>query len=177
MAKLQKIISVGNSYAITINRKLCRLMRIDHTTQISMTIEDGDTILIRPVRTTDRTGQPDRHRMYRTMKALIERHNLSATEFALIRNDNTSWRTFLTNVQVGGYADLTTVARLVACLQLRSDALRTGEDIPWQTTIDTVREMYPDKPRPPAPVTEDPATEGLLSVRDIALASGALKGP
>ncbi len=162
MSKPRKVIAVGNSFALTIDRKTCRLLSIDRTTELRILIEDKDTILIRPIRRADRTGQPDRFRLERTLKVLIQRYGMGAAEFKPLSHDGTSWRTFLLDAQVGGHVDLITVERIAHCLQLRSDAARRREDTPWETTIARVLELVPDPP-PPAEAS-DPANDGTLLV-------------
>lgn len=162
MAKRQKCITVGNSFAITLSRHTCRLLRIDRTTEFSVTIEDKNTILLRPVRSADRAGQPDRFRLYKTLVALAQQYGMGDQEFQPLSHDGRTWRTFLLDAQVGGHADLTTVERLQLCLQLRSDAVRRREDVPWEATIATVLEAFPDRPAASPPATEDPALDGTL---------------
>ena len=81
MANHRKVIAVGNSFALTIDRKTCRLLCIDRTTELRVTIEDKDTILVRPIRRADRTGQPDRFRLERTLRVLIEKNGTGPAEF------------------------------------------------------------------------------------------------
>jgi hypothetical protein len=160
MAKPRKVIAVGNSFALTIDRKTCRLLCIDRTTELRVTIEDKDTILVRPIRRADRTGQPDRFRLERTLRVLIERHGMGPAEFKPLSHDGTSWRTFLLDAQVGGHVDLITVERIAHCLQLRTDATRRREEVPWEATIARVLELVPDPPRAAEPA--DPTNDGTL---------------
>ncbi len=168
MSKAQKVITVGNSFAVTINRKALRLLRIDHTTELSVSVEDRDTILIRPTRRSDRTGQPSSVEMYRMMKTLIQRHDMTATQFNRLSHDGTSWQTFLISIDVGGVLDLTTVARLATCLQLRSDAQRRRESVPWDTTIDTVLEMIPDR-SPTTEPAQEPSSDQTFTFAGVSL--------
>lgn len=160
MAKPRKVIAVGNSFALTIDKRTCRLLRIDRTTELSVSIEDKNTILVRPIRQADRTGQPDRFRLERTLKVLIQKYEMTAAEFKPLSHDGTSWRTFLLDAQVGGHVDLTTVERLAHCLQLRSDAARRREEVTWEATIARVLELVPDPPRAAEPA--DPTNDGTL---------------
>ncbi len=160
MAKPRKVIAVGNSFALTLDKRTCRLLCIDRTTELRVTIEDKDTILVRPLRRADRTGQPDRFRLERTLRVLIERYGMGAAEFKPLSHDGTSWRTFLLDAQVGGHVNLITVERIVHCLQLRSDAARRREEVPWDVTIARVLELVPDPPPPVEP--PDPANDGTL---------------
>jgi antitoxin component of MazEF toxin-antitoxin module len=160
MSKPRKVIAVGNSFALTIDKKTCRLLRIDRTTELRVTIEDKDTILVRPIRRADRTGQPDRFQLERTLRVLIERYGMGPAEFKPLSHDGTSWRTFLLDAQVGGHVDLITVARIAHCLQLRSDAARRREEVPWEATIARVLELVPEPPRAAEP--PDPTNDGTL---------------
>lgn len=163
MANHRKVIAVGSSFALTIDRKTCRLLCIDRTTELRVTIEDKDTILVRPIRRADRTGQPDRFRLERTLRVLIEKYGMGPAEFKPLSHDGTSWRTFLLDAQVGGHVDLITFERIAHCLQLRSDAARRREEVPWEATIARVLELVPDPPRAAEPA--DPTNDGTLLAR------------
>lgn len=142
----RKLIAVGNSFALTIDKKTCRLLRFDRETEFDVSIEDKDTLLVRPIRRSDRTGQPNRFQLRRTLLVLMQSYGMTAAHFAPLSHDGTTWRTFLLDADVGGRVDLTTVERLAQCLQLRRDALRRRETITWEETIARVLELVPSRP-------------------------------
>jgi antitoxin component of MazEF toxin-antitoxin module len=161
MPKPQKLVTVGNSFAITIDKRTCRLLRLDRTTEFSVTLEGKDSILLRPVRREDRSGQPDRFRLHQSVAALIQSYGMTDREFQPLSHDGRSFRTFLLDVDVGGHMDLTTVDRLKLCLQLRSEAARAKQHVPWEDTIRRVLELIPDRPVP-KDIDVDPSLDGTL---------------
>lgn len=86
---------------------------------------------------------------------------MTETEFQPLSHDGRTFRTFLLDVDVGGHMDLTTVDRLKLCLQLRSEAARAQQDVPWDVTIARVLELIPDRPVPKG-LSADPNLDGTL---------------
>jgi antitoxin component of MazEF toxin-antitoxin module len=141
----RKIVTIGSSFGVVIPKHVCRLLQLDRTTEISMHLED-DRIVIRAVNRADRARQPDRHRLGRVVTVLVNHYKMGRSEFERLSHDGTSWRAFLADVEIGGYVDPITVARLDECLVRRREVERQRVAELWPDTIDAVLLQIPDDP-------------------------------
>lgn len=146
----QKLVSVGNSLAVIIPRHVCRMLRLDRTTEVDLRLSDNQ-IVLRPITSATRVGQPDRFRLGRILTILVRTYAMTRADFARLSNDNTSIRRFCADVDIGGHVDTLTVARLEECLARRRELDLTHIEESWNETIDAILLQLPS-PRPTVPV-------------------------
>ena len=144
----QKFVSVGSSLAVVIPKPVCRLLRLDRTTEVELRLSDNQ-IVLRPLISANRVGQPDRLRVGRVLTILVKNYDFHGAAFARLSADGTSMRRFADDVNIGGRLDVLTVARLEECLARRRELDRTHTIESWNDTVDAILLQLPS-PIPPS---------------------------
>ncbi len=147
MGKKRKVHEYGNSFAVVLDKQVCRLFEIDHTTELEMAVID-DRITFRPIvdrarRDRERTNQPDRFQLAKLVKVLATKYKLSSDDFQRLSNDGMRWAMFVKVVSVSRWVDAVTVKRLVHCLDRLRDLEEAGTTEPWAITIDAALLAFP----------------------------------
>ena len=133
--KKLKVITVGNSFAITLPKQACRLLRIDRSTKMELSYNDHQ-LTLRPVARADSSDRIDKLQVARILRPLLLHFGLPQDVFKRISHDGTPLKTFLMDVDVGGHVDIVTLARLQVCLTRRREAERTDSSETWEETAD-----------------------------------------
>ena len=150
----RKIVAIGNSFGVVIPKQLCRLLRLDRTTEVSVALQN-ENIVVRAINRADRTGQPDRFRVGKPLAILVMHYGMTPEHFDRLSHDGTSWSRFTGDVEIGGYLDLITVARLDEVLGRRRELERARITETWERTLDVVLlrvpSAAPEATQPSAP--------------------------
>jgi antitoxin component of MazEF toxin-antitoxin module len=146
MSNAYRVITAGNSFAVTLPVQYCRLLSIDQTTELVPSIEEG-CIVYRPVRkqptapTSSPVGEALRFRELERLMESLDMHGLSKRHFERIRHDTMDLLEFVGRIGLGRDVDPVTVQRLQKCLE-RQTTRREA----WESTITAVLAEFPSTP-------------------------------
>lgn len=133
----RKLIATGHSFALVVDRQVCRLLRLNRDTKFRMHLE-GDRIVFEPIRPASPPPRLDHIRLHRLMVALNVK-GLSPAHFQRLSHDGVRYGVFFGLISINDDTlDRVTIKRLERCLARRREVRES-----WDDTIDAVLAEIP----------------------------------
>ena len=128
----RKLVTIGNSFALVVDKQVCRLLRVNRETTFRLYLQDG-CLVFQPIRPSKPTPRLDHLRLHKVMRALSAK-GLSPAHFQRLSRDGTRYGAFLARISINDDAlDRVTIGRLERCLVRRNERRES-----WTDTIDAV---------------------------------------
>jgi len=189
MARKRKLTTVGNSFALVIDKQICRLLRLNADTEFAMHL-DGERIVFEPIRRDEPPRRIDRVAVHRMMRTLLA-GGLSPEAFKKLHPTRVPLFAFMGQLTISDDIDPVVVKRIEMCVERRR-AVRES----WDVTVEAVLAEIPNvadgaananahhgatstaiaAARPGAPVETPTAQRARAFVRSVLGTSGPAEG-
>jgi len=136
MSKPKKLITVGNSFALTIEKTVVRALGLDTESRFRMHLDDN-RIVFEPIPTTS-PPPLDLPHVWRSLQALINR-GLTPEDFLRLSHDGTPLFRFMSRLSINDRRlDRVTCVRIEKCLKRRTVVEPWRRNESWNETIEAV---------------------------------------